>query len=42
MYDVPSEANGEMEFDPSDEICPAAVYQWVSLADFYQWPHIQT
>ena len=29
-----------MVSDPNDEFSEAAVLEWISLADFYVWPHI--
>jgi len=28
--------------DPNDEFSESSVLSWVSLADFYQWPHVTT
>jgi hypothetical protein len=28
--------------DPNNEFDAAAVLEWLTLSDFYQWPHIQT
>lgn len=30
-----------IEFDPNDDLCPAAFFKWMTLANYYQWPHVQ-
>ena len=33
-------SSSHMTSDPNDEFSEAAVLEWISLADFYVWPHI--
>mmetsp|Transcript_18555 Transcript_18555/g.31096 ORF Transcript_18555/g.31096 Transcript_18555/m.31096 type:complete len:233 (-) Transcript_18555:210-908(-) len=42
----PSSSSGssvgqQQQFDPNDDSSEQAILAWISLADFYQWPHIQ-
>lgn len=33
-------SNSTLRSDPNDEMNENSVLEWISLADFYQWPHI--
>jgi hypothetical protein len=36
-----SNYSNTMKSDPNNEFSREAVLEWIKLADFYQWPHIQ-